>query len=64
MILRIRILRNRWVRRFRIKRFIWRARLLSFLDDMREWKARKPRIRLYIRIIRVSNNNKIKVRIR
>jgi hypothetical protein len=55
MMRKLRNLKNRCVRRLRIKRLVWRVSLLSRLDDV---KASEPRqkSRLKVKITRVTRN--------
>jgi hypothetical protein len=62
MIWRLRNLKNRFIRYLRIKRFVLHAEMLSLLSDFEQWMEKKPKSRLNIKIIKVSNKNLIKVK--
>ncbi|MFH1669878.1 MAG: hypothetical protein ABIA62_08180 [Candidatus Woesearchaeota archaeon] len=59
---KLRDLKNRFVRRFRIRRLIWHAEIISLLDDLQQWKYSRPRSRLRMKIISVSDKNFVRVK--
>ncbi|MBW2997182.1 hypothetical protein KY349_02460 [Candidatus Woesearchaeota archaeon] len=62
MIWRIRNLKDRVVRYLRRKRFVLHAEILSLLNDLQQWRERKPKSRLRIRIIKVCEKRLVKVK--
>jgi hypothetical protein len=55
MIQRIRNLKNRFARRLRIKRLVWRLSLLSLLDSVM-LSDKRPRKKLRMKVTRVTRN--------
>ena len=62
MIWRMRNLKDRVVRYIRRKRFVLHAEILSLLSDLQQWRERKPKSRLKIRIIRVCGKRLVNVK--
>lgn len=62
MMWKLKNLKNRLVRRFRIRRLIWHAEILSMLEDLQQFRDSRPRSRLKMRIIRVSDKSFVKVK--
>lgn len=62
MIWRMRNLKDRVVRYLRRKRFVLHAEILSLLNDVQQWRGRKPKSRLNIRVIKVCEKRLVNVK--